>query len=306
MKKVRKSNSEICFITGSSVKNKEVNLFYMVLLFGLLNVTNVVAQNLIIIREGGKVGYKDKATNKVKIPVKFTYGEEFKDGIAIVSEDLNRVNSNMDLKAINIKGEYISDISFTKGENLGKGLIKISGIKGGNIEYANNKIYFGGGPCGLMNSTGKIILPPLYSAIGDISDNLIIISKGDSSGVIDITGKFTIPLQTTISLSGKFVKGVIKIYCKENQNNQIGLMDKTGNIILKPCESNIQSLEDFNKCGIARVQMTDRLYGLISSTGKFVVEPKYTKCSAKFNDDGGTFYFSPKERFDYNCKGLKK
>ena len=305
MEKVRKSNSEINFYSESS-KKKQINLFYIVLLFVLFKITNVVAQSLVIIREEGKVGYKDKATNKTVIPVKFTYGEEFKDGLAIVSEDLNRPNVIMAFKVINTKGEYISDIAFTKGENIGSGLIKVSGLSGGNVELASGKIYFGGSPFGIMNKLGKLILPPVYENIGDVSDNLIIISNGNSSGVIDIAGNFTIPLQTEISLSGNFVKGVIKIYCQEKQNKQIGLMDKTGKIILKPCESNIQSLGPFNTCGIAKVQMTDKLYGLISTTGKFVVEPKYTACSNKFNDDGGAFYFSREERFDYNCKGLKK
>lgn len=266
---------------------------------------NGYSQELVLYRDTNMmVGYKDKATGKIMIPAKFTMGEKFVDGLAIVSEDENKPNSNTSFGVINTKGVYISDIKFYKGRNLGKGLIEFSNVASGNVEYGNGKIYFGGSASGIMNSTGKILLPLEYNYIGDISEELIVVGKGDSLGVINTSGVYIVALQTEYRLDGKFEKGVIPIICKK-EHDDVGLMDKTGAILIQPCGSNISEIENFNKCGIARVKMNDRMYGLINKSGKFILEPTYPRIGGPFGDSGGSFYNSSSQKFSYNCSGQK-
>ncbi len=169
----------------------------LLFLIGVFNLNGLFGQELIKFNENWLYGYKDKTTGKKIIPAKFSYAEDFKGKLAIVSEDkIAGPATVMNYKIINTKGEYISDISFTEGTNIGSGLVKISKLTGGETQLANGKIYFGSAPHGIINSAGKLLFPPVLEEIGEISEGLIVIARKDSSGVIDITGKFVIPFQT--------------------------------------------------------------------------------------------------------------
>lgn len=269
-----------------------------------------VSQNLILFRENGKVGYKDKATKKVLIQPTFTYGEEFKDGLAIVSTDELAVpNSNKQFRVINPKGVFISDISCVQAKNLGKGLIKIAGINGGNVEISGGVIYLGSTsfPSGLMDKTGKLILKPEFNAISDVASNLLIITKSDSVGVMDITGKYVLPLQTKLILDYKINNGFIIFNDRNVKGDVKGIMDKNCKIILDPSKSDYKEIE-FNACGMAKVLSNSTgLYGLIDSQAKVKLEPKYKICSV-FSDKDIVFknQYSEKQGISFDCKGNKK
>jgi hypothetical protein len=69
---------------------------------------------------------------------------------------------------------------------------------------------------------------------------------------------------------------------------QGGLMDKTGKILLDPNTSGLMFESDFNKNCIAEFKKDNR-YGLITSLGKIIVEPIYSRSSG-LNDAGVTYY----------------
>ena len=101
-------------------------------------------------------------------------------------------------------------------------------------------------------------------------EGVLRVKKGDKYGLIDYSGKETLPLEYTSieALQGVTNSLIIK------KDEQVGLCDNKGNIIINPEYKNIQSIGDNYQNGYI-VQNNDGLFGVIDFTKKVVLEPKY-------------------------------
>jgi len=130
------------------------------------------------------------------------------------------------------------------------------------------RVYKGKSLCddGFIDKTGKEILPVgLYDGVGDFSDGLAWVSKGDKSGFIDKTGKVVI--QIIYDGVKDFSEGLAAV----SKNYKWGYIDKTGKVVV-PLEYDYGA-SPFRE-GLARVSK-DGKYGYIDKTGKVVIPLEY-------------------------------
>ncbi len=222
-------------------------------------------------REGALWGYKDKKTNAVLIKPKFGYAEDFKDGFAVVSEQAATPNAKKKMKAINLQGAYINDTAYDYLQNLGQGFF-------GFAYKLNNSRY------GILDKSGKVMIQPELNYVPTISEGLMVLSNGSKCGAIDLKGNFVIPYNDYAMSDFKCGVSVVS-----KVGYQKGLMGKTGAIVYAPDSSGIVTIGNFNKSCVAEFRKKDNRYGLISSTGKILVQPIYTRTSG-LNDNGVMLY----------------
>ena len=87
------------------------------------------------------------------------------------------------------------------------------------------------GKFGFIDSTGKTVIPFIYSAAGPFSEGLAAVRDDTRKwGYIDITGKVVIPFQW--SYASFFSDGLSKV---KDENRKYGYIDKTGTLVV-PCQ----------------------------------------------------------------------
>jgi hypothetical protein len=251
----------------------------------LLISTSINAFSQVKFREGVLWGFKDKKTNTVLIKPKFGYAEDFKDGYAVVSEQAATPNARKKMKAINIKGAYLNDTAYEYLNNLGQGVFAFS--------YKLNSSF------GILDKNGKVIIQPELNYAPSISEGLMVLSKGSQNGAIDLKGNFVIPYNDYAMSDFKCGVSVVS-----KGGYQKGLMGKTGAIVYAPDSSGIVTIGNFNKSCVAEFRKKDNRYGLISSTGKILVEPIYTRTSGL--SDNGVTYYKDGVQFSFTGTGQKK
>ena len=135
--------------------------------------------SLICFSDGKKRGYFSKNTGKVVIEPKYNHAWIFSDGLASVEE-------NNYIKFINVNGDVVIDnkTAFVPGQD---GYV----FHGNYCRIADNET----GLCGLIDKTGKVVLPMEYTDIDVTSDfKHWIVEKWNEMGVLDDELKPVIPL----------------------------------------------------------------------------------------------------------------
>lgn len=135
--------------------------------------------SLVCFSDGKKRGYLSKNTGKVVIEPKYDHAWIFSDGIASVEE-----------------GGYIKFIDATGKVVINKNMPYIPDMEGYVFHGGYCVVYTDDGEqCGLMDMTGKIVLPLEYSSIEPTDDfELWRIQKGKEMAVLDKELKTVIPL----------------------------------------------------------------------------------------------------------------
>ena len=169
------------------------------------------------------------------------------------------------------------------------------------IPVANEK-----GEWGYADSNGKIVVKCKYSQANSYINGVAIVKDDDKYGFLDSNGKpkgegiaYTAIDQYAgtdfflVALGGKKYTGKIKSrltlvprYFKGSTNDAIigakwGLVDKSGNIVLKPDYDEISSIRD----DIAYIIKNEK-WGVIDKYGKLIVEPKKYIVMSDFTDKG--------------------
>jgi WG containing repeat len=142
------------------------------------------------------------------------------------------------------------------------------------------------GKCGFIDTTGKIIVAPVYDMVLPFSNGLAAVRHNDLWGYIDYTGKEVIPCRyyeaSSFSANGLAAIGTVPnksglvsdnpemVYEGDNQV-YFGYIDKTGKWVIKPQFTYASSFSE----GFAVASISYREYGYINEAGKFVIEPKY-------------------------------
>lgn len=242
-----------------------------------------------VMNEHGKYGYINKVGDTV-IPFIYDDAFSFYEGKASVMMEDGLYSF------INIKGEEIIDLnSYSSPKDLGSGLYAITGPNGRYGFADKNGIlltqfdyldyyrisdtlvrvendYFNG--VGLIDNTGKLIVPCKYRTIGDFSEGLISISDEKNTGYIDESGKIVIPME--FESGGSFTNGLASITTLEGEEYFI---DKTGNKAFSMPNDTIDAIEFKDGLAAAKSSKTG-LYGYIDKNQNVVIPYEF-----EFADD---------------------
>lgn len=191
-----------------------------------------------------KYGYLN-AKGDNKISAMYDYADDFKDGIAIVS-------NGSKYGAINAKGDYIIQPMYDGLVNMGGGLVAFS---------QNDKV-------GAMNAKGDIVIPAMYDNFRYCYDNgLIPVKQGDKWGYMDKKGN--IKISCIYDGASSFLEG----YAAVSMNEAIQIIDTKGKTVLTLAKN--EDIESLFHNGLALVSVTNEKdystsYKYIDINGKIV------------------------------------
>lgn len=148
----------------------------------------------------------------------------------------------------------------------------------GAIRYSNKY--------GFVDTTGKIIIAPVYDYVTPFSQGLAAVRHGDLWGYVDKTGKEVIPLKfgtaepfasngtavvSTTAMRSQVPSEEVDMVYEESSQQYFGYIDRNGNWVIKP---QFTSASNFVE-GLAVAAVDYKGRGYIDKTGKFVINPKY-------------------------------
>ncbi|MBP6431871.1 MAG: WG repeat-containing protein [Ferruginibacter sp.] len=137
----------------------------------------------------GKYGYIDK-NNKLIVPFLYEVIQNFSDGLAMVKRIYNGKVSYL-----NTKGETVIAEKYNDGTQF------INGTAYVNIGAKEKSLFYGleGGKWGVIDKTGKELIPIVYDKIYEIKNGLTIVANGkypnEKKGLIRNDGKIILPVE---------------------------------------------------------------------------------------------------------------
>lgn len=214
-----------------------------------IQAANSFSEDLAIVFSENSFGFINKE-GKVEIPIKFNYGSNFKEGLAIVGLVDSANNNNTRFGFIDKKGNVVVNYQFNSAESFSDGLALVY----------NGKQY------GFIDKQGKFVINPQFDNATSFHNGLAIIKQGELSGFIDKTGKIIINPQFK---NADFFYGN-NIAAATSTENKFGFIDKDGKFIINP-----QFDEATRFYGNVSVVKMASKYGLIDEKGKIIVNPQF-------------------------------
>lgn len=130
---------------------------------------------------------------------------------------------------------------------------------------------------GLINQDGSIVIPPIYRTVFEESEGLIRVDTERETAFFDVKGNIVLPFSK--HRGGLFNYGVSIVH-SPNRPRKVALMDKTGRFLSDYIYENIKPFKFYSELdqvlAIAE-PLNSRFVGIIDTTGKFVIEPKYSQ-----------------------------
>ncbi len=222
-------------------------------------------------REGKflKYGYINDKGEEV-IPVKYTRLGEFKDGVAVATQ-------NGKSGYINKDGEVEIPFRYVEAEPFSEDLAVVR-LFDENDESALDFKYF------YIDKKGKTVVKGPFVIAESFSDGLAMVKKDYKSKIqyIDKIGK--IVLNTSYRDAKSFSEGLAPVQKGDLLKGKWGFINKKGKEVIKP---KYDGVENFHN-GMAVVMLGDLYskdvkYGLIDKAGKIVASIKYDKIRATEN-----------------------
>ena len=205
---------------------------------------------------------------------------------------------------INKNGEIVIPASYDWAENFRNGIARVKTSPPPDSLRKESKAKKGGEFLfGLIDTSGKVILPCEYTNIHTFSEDLVLIAKDKKFGFADASGNIVIPVKYDYSIEMSAANGFQNGFAKIEQNKKRVLIDKTGKVII-PCEYNdirnfsedlcavkkgkwgfidktkkqkinfqFESAGDFSK-GLAQVKIKNKI-GFINQQGVFIIPADY-------------------------------
>jgi|WetSurMetagenome_2_1015567.scaffolds.fasta_scaffold00213_16 hypothetical protein len=210
-------------------------------------------------KEINKWGFID-ATGKVVIKPVYDWAFPFSDGLAAVNIGCT-INYNT------VRGVTGEDILWAKKE-------------GGKWLYIDNK--------------GKVLFETLYSEVGMFHNGLAPVEKDEKWGYIDKTGKEVVPL--IYDQADELIDGMGAVL----KGNKWGFINRQGKLVIEPkFTSRIELMGGGILLGVGfsdglawvdngKDYSSGKKWGVIDTTGNFVIEPQYEDYGSDFSD-GLTF-----------------
>ena len=239
----------------------------------------------------GKCGYIDSLGNEI-IPIIYddrthTFSPQFNEGFAGVS--LNGLCGFIDKN-----GKIISQLKYYSVFAFKKGLARVwlNDTQSTYIDKTGKELFpFGNNyhieelgisilcpnKCGVLDKTGKIIVPFIYESIPYQFQNSFMVKKNGKFGIIDKQGKQITPLK--YDRFDTFFEGLAHV----SINGKTGLIDLNGREITPIKYDNIgHYLPKGKNEGLITVRINGK-FGFINKTGREITQLKYDYIS-EFND----------------------
>ena len=227
---------------------------------------------LAAVSKDGKYGYIDRMGKEV-IPFKYFHARSFFDnGLAVVSEH-DDIYTKVITSGHVCFGHRISGLIDRTGKEIVPCKYFYIGDFIEGLAIVGGKGEYGY-KYGLIDETGKEIVPCQYDEkLWPFKEGLAMVTKDLKSGYIDRTGKEIVPCQYDYAYS--FSEGLARV----EKNGKHSYIDKTGKEVI-PCQYDYAY--SFSE-GLARVEKNGK-YGYIDKTGKEVIPCQYTM-ACNFNGD---------------------
>jgi hypothetical protein len=251
-------------------------------------IDTVFTNGLVVAAINGKYGYLD-TTGAVAVELKYDYAERFDAG------NLGRVRVGNLRGAVDVKGNTVIPHAYANLYEFSEGLAAFRKVSNGKW--------------GVIDSTGKVIVPPTYDFIYRTDGGFSKVGVGNRTsvkdgsltpsggkwGFIDRNGKVVVPP----IYDNVYWNSQEKDFFKAELGGKYGLLDQTGKVILEP---RLSAIGKFNE-GIAAAAiggtrnkqgyLVGGKWGAIDANGKTIVNFIYDlvgNCSdgAMFVNIGGT------------------
>lgn len=224
----------------------------------------------------GKYGYVDKSGN-MAIKPQFTSAGIFKEGMAKVGIDGK-------LGYIDKTGTVVIKPQYAEAYDFSEDLAAVRTIDGktmyidkeGNMVVSRADMMYpygfseGLAACGsnqsigFMDSSGKVIVPKMYSSVSLFSQGLAAVVVGQKYGYIDNKGNMIIKPQ--FDYAQDFRDGVAGVLI----NGKYGFIDKTGKVVIEPQYDLVGKFSE----GLASACINNK-WGFIDKDGKTVIGLNY-------------------------------
>ncbi len=217
--------------------------------------------------KNGKYEYFTTDAKPKKVGSEYWEASVFSEGLAAV---VAGTAENKYIQYIDKAGK--PKISIKKLD--GKQIVRASRFNEGLAYVATDDNMYG-----FIDTTGKLVIKCKFKAADIFTDGLARVSDKDGdniewkTGFINKTGKVVIPLKTDVQY-GRFSEGLCWFTDTSKETTSTGVINKAGKVVIKATDD-FQSIGQFTK-GIATFSDGEAM-GLINTTGKKVVRPKYTQ-----------------------------
>jgi len=215
---------------------------------------------LAVVGLNGKYGYID-THGKIAIPARYDEALPFENGLALVGyldtmakkrNDRLFLREDMNWGAINKAGEFILEPKF-----------KI------DFKFRNSNLFtfLKNDSMGLMETTGKVIIPPVYENISSVGESIFYGYKGEHFYLFDSTGQTLTDLVFDDIDPTGYKYGLLAV----KKGGKWGYIDTTGNMAI---DSAYEEAFGFDANGHAYVKLNGKR-GLIDRSGKYIIKPIY-------------------------------
>lgn len=237
-----------------------------------------VSEGMMPVVANEKMGFVDR-TGTLAVPAEFDEAYGFLDGLAVVVRGDKRLFIDKTGKEVLVVPAGIDDAMGFDGDFAvisKEGKFGLMDRKGAIVVepkfdslYADAGVHIAldGEKAGIVDGTGAWVGAPEFAAIGPFSNGLAPAQKGELWGFIDTCGNWKIPAKYEAAIG--FDGGPARVKIAEKW----GLIDKMGGEILAPGMAYIG--DGLWKDGLISFSPDDQKYGLLDTTGKIAIEPKY-------------------------------
>lgn len=144
----------------------------------------------------------------------------------------------------------------------------------GLVAYQQNE----DGKCGYLNKSGDVKINPMYDDVSTFDAGYAVVRMGNSYGVINKSGEFTISLRETLmdNLGGE------RIGFYDKDNDKFGMMDAKGKILVQAIYDNWDGI-GFTDGDLIAVKTGDK-WGFMDKNGKLKIATQYYD-ARPFTDD---------------------
>ncbi len=169
---------------------------------------------------------------------------------------------------------------------------------------------YAGEKWGVIDATGKEVVPFKYDNMEGIQDKLIVVKLQDKYGIIDVTGKEVFPFKYDMVYYFNRELGTLGVGKKEGAGYICGVVDLTDKIIMPFQYANLDIFSDGYRKTVKELAPNVYKFGIIEESGKEIIPPQcdqiYNRVS--YYEGGGLKYHIYKDiafrctLVKFNCK----
>lgn len=217
----------------------------------------------------------------------YDYGLIDKDGYRLVDPILKYASTYDNMVMVTSQSSLSSGVYDLQLNNIIPPLMHTI-----NVSKDKSMMYFSAraenGFWGLIDQTGKTILPFLYNYVDRVSEGLVYAKNAKGWGVVDLNGLPIIPFGTiddedeikkrSYRYPMLFKKGRLIVKAKKDDGGQVGVMDNFGKWVIPPKFNSISLIDTNQAYKVSIVDAKDKStkYGVIDYNGKEIIPLKYS------------------------------